>query len=72
MPKPAHPKSRRLDLQLITGSVGDTNAPVTPGAAPSRLGVGLPLPHERDESTEGVVGTPDPAMVSSLSGRIFR
>ncbi len=37
--------------------------PHAPGqAAPSEAGVGLPLPHERDESTGMTTATPDPVI----------
>lgn len=37
-------------------------APVAPGSGPAPYGEALPLPHERDESTNSVANAPDAVM----------
>jgi hypothetical protein len=38
---------------------------LAPGAGTAPNGIGLPLAHERDESTQSVAAKPDPVMVQA-------
>ena len=49
----------------VKGPAAVGKPPLTPGAGAPSKGVGLPLPHERDESTPSVAATPDPVMVQA-------
>lgn len=51
----------RSSLRPAKEAAGPRSAPV----AGALSGDGLALPHERDESTEGVSPTPDPVMVQA-------
>ena len=61
------PSTKRTSKNVRSGSgpaaVG--RAPLAPGADVASERVGLPLPHERDESTHSVAAKPDPVMVQA-------
>lgn len=63
---PAVPTRRVSKLQPVKGPAVVGPAPLTPvvRGAPSQ-GVGLALPHERDESTHMAAATPDPVMLQA-------
>ncbi len=52
-------------VKPIKGPAAVGKAPLAPGAGAAAKGVGLPLPHERDESTHNVAAEPDPVMVQA-------
>ena len=52
-------------VQRVKGPAVVGKPPLAPGAGAPSKGVGLPLPHERDESTASVAATPDPVMVQA-------
>lgn len=52
-------------VRPVKGPAAVGEAPLAPGAGAAAKGIGLPLPHERDESTHNVAATPDPVMVQA-------
>lgn len=50
----------RAKARKAPANVG--KAPIAPGDPEPGAGTDLPLPHERDESIEGTVATPDPVI----------
>jgi hypothetical protein len=61
---PARPESRPPTAQPVKGQgpAVEGKAPLAPGAAPSPEGDALPLPHERDESSNSAAAAPDPVI----------
>lgn len=57
-----NPESHRPVPKPLTGAARVGKAPVAPGSTQPSRGEGLPLPHERDESTGSVSDTPDPVI----------
>ena len=61
------PSTKRTSKNVRSGSgpaaVG--RAPLAPGADVASERVGLPLPHESDESTHSMAAIPDPVMVQA-------
>ena len=61
------PSPKRTSKNVRSGSdpaaVG--RAPLAPGADAASERVGLPLPHESDESTHSMAAKPDPVMVQA-------
>lgn len=60
------PSAKRVSRpRPVKGPAAVGKAPLAPGAGAASKGVGLPLPHERDESTPQVAAKPDPVMVQA-------
>lgn len=60
---PTHKRAAKARPGQGTATAG--SGPLAPGAGTALKGVDLPLPHERDESTQSVTPTPDPVMVQA-------
>ena len=56
---------RASKVRPVKGPAAVGKAPRAPGAGAASKGVGMPLPHERDESTPSVAAEPDPVMVQA-------
>jgi len=66
MKSQATPSAKRTSkVRPVEGPAVVGKAPLAPGAGSPSKGVGLPLPHERDESTHSVATKPDPVMVQA-------
>jgi hypothetical protein len=63
--KPTPSTKRASKVRPAKGPAAVGKAPLAPGAGTAVKGVGLPLPHERDESTRSVAAKPDPVMVQA-------
>lgn len=63
MPRsPRETKTVQPTPHPVTGTARIGKAPIAPGSAPPSLGRGLPLPHERDESTGSTDAAPRKVM----------
>lgn len=64
-PPVAHPRAKPRAKRLAKGPTAVGKAPVADASRHPDAGRGLPLPHERDESTGQVAAQPDPVIVQA-------
>jgi hypothetical protein len=60
-----HPRPKPRAKRGVKGPAAVGKPPIAPGTTELGAGVGLPLPHERDESTGHVAASPDPVIVQA-------